>query len=316
MEFEKYFDCLNNEDDNSDVEEDNCCIDRENFEEINGITYCKKCGKVISNILTTPEWRNYNEKGKSNVRCGMPINILLPQSSVGSTISNNNYSKTMNQIRRYQSYTAMPYKERSLYKVFNYITDICKKNNINNKIINDAHSLYSIITKTKISRGKNRDGIIAACVFMSCKECGVPRSSKEIAKIFNIPSTVMTKGCKKFYEIMNLNNKNKDRINVKISINPSDFLERFCDQLELNENDIKKITYICNFIFSNNIISENTPPSIAAGSIFYYIKINNLDINKKELSNICNISEVTINKCYKKILNDENLNNQFRSCKN
>ena len=55
-----------------------------------------------------------------------------------------------------------------------------------------------------------------------------------------------------------------------------------------------------------NIISENTPPSIAAGCIFYYIKKNSLEnITKKNISDICKISEVTINKCTKKIeLND------------
>ena len=32
-------------------------------------------------------------------------------------------------------------------------------------IIDEASSLYTIISSTKISRGSNRKGIIAACVF-------------------------------------------------------------------------------------------------------------------------------------------------------
>ena len=62
-------------------------------------------------------------------------------------------------------------------------------------IIDEASSLYTIISSTKISRGSNRKGIIAACVFYACKECNVPRSSKEIANMFDIDITVMTKGC-------------------------------------------------------------------------------------------------------------------------
>ena len=61
---------------------------------------------------------------------------------------------------------------------------------------------------------------------------------------------------------------------------------------------------ILSCVSTNNIISQNTPQSIAAGCIYYYIKKNNLNISKKILSEICKISEVTINKCYKKI--DEN----------
>ena len=40
---------------------------------------------------------------------------------------------------------------------------------------------------------------------------------------------------------------------------------------------------------------------MAAGCIYLYIKINDITISKKEISEICQISEVTINKCYKKL---------------
>ena len=57
----------------------------------------------------------------------------------------------------------------------------------------------------------------------------------------------------------------------------------------------------------NNIISENTPPSIAAGCIYLYIIKNKLNISKKKISEVCNISEVTINKCYLKINNHKDI---------
>ena len=74
---------------------------------------------------------------------------------------------------------------------------------------NLSKSLYKIISQTKISRGSNRKGIIAACVYFACKDCNVPRSSKEVAEIFNINGTVMTKGVKKCQEIIHMNKKNK-----------------------------------------------------------------------------------------------------------
>ena len=213
----------------------------------------------------------------------------------------------MNQIRRFNNFQGMPYKERSKYKVFNIINDNCIKHNINQKIINEAKSLYSNISEIKISRGSNRDGIIAACVYFSCKECEVPRSTKEIAEIFNINITVITRGCKKFQEIMNLNKKNKNRVQNR-SIHPNDFIERFCDNLSLDITEIKKICSIC---LENNIIANNTPQSIASGCIYFYIKINNLITTKKDLAGICKISEVTINKCFKKIEDNIELFNDF-----
>ena len=69
-----------------------------------------------------------------------------------------------------------------------------------------------------------------------------------------------------------------------------------------NPTDIKGHNCI-----KNNIITENTPPSIAAGCIFYYIKNVGIGVSKKDISDICIISEVTINKCCKKLESNDKL---------
>jgi len=303
MDFEAYFDSLDEITHKEELTEEKCCENMNNFIMHAGITSCKVCKNIVSNISDNAEWRYYGSndtKSSDPTRCGMPTNILLPESSIGSTVNFKNNSKSMNQIRRYQNFHGMPYKERSKYKVFNIIAEKCDKHNINTKIVGEAKSLYNSISEIKISRGSNRAGIIAACVYFACKECNVPRASKEVAEIFDIDITIMTKGCKSFQEIMNLNKKNKKRI-VNKSINPKDFIDRFCDKLNI---DVKKIEEICDICLQNNIISQNTPQSIAAGCIYFHIKKNNININKKSLSEVCKISEVTINKCFKKI--DEN----------
>ena len=46
---------------------------------------------------------------------------------------------------------------------------------------------------------------------------------------------------------------------------------------------------------------ENTPHSIAAGVIYFISQICKLNISKRDVKNISEISEVTINKCFKKL---------------
>ena len=183
--------------------------------------------------------------------------------------------------------------------MFGYIEDICNKNNIPLKIIEESKALYSIISKTKISRGNNRDGIIAASLYFSCKLNGVPRSSKEISKIFNIKTTVVTKGCKKFQEILHMNKDYKTRIINSESLHASDLIDRLCNKLNIDNNYIKEVKEICNT--ATEMSSENTPTSISGAAIYYVIDKHNLNIQKKEVSEACGISDVTINKCFKKI---------------
>ena len=50
------------------------------------------------------------------------------------------------------------------------------------------------------------------------------------------------------------------------------------------------------------LVSENTPSSIAVGSIYLISQYYKLKITKKRLSEVCEISEVTISKTYKKMV--------------
>ena len=151
--------------------------------------------------------------------------------------------------------------------------------------------------------GENRNGLIASSIYMSCKNNGVPRSAKEIATIFNLDNTSATKGCKNVMTIMNEIEHNDDN-EEKIILNkttPLAFIERYCSKLNINQELTKLCKFVAMKIEENNIIPENTPHSIAGGIIYFVSQICNLNITKTAINNISKISEVTINKCYKKL---------------
>jgi transcription initiation factor TFIIIB Brf1 subunit/transcription initiation factor TFIIB len=50
-----------------------------------------------------------------------------------------------------------------------------------------------------------------------------------------------------------------------------------------------------------NLMPENTPHSIAAGIVYFLAQIFHLNVSKKDVKNVSEISEVTINKCFKKL---------------
>ena len=105
---------------------------------------------------------------------------------------------------------------------------------------------------------------------------------------------------KLFQEIIHMS-KNKNRILNAASVTSENFIERFCNKLNIDEEHIENIKKIEFDSRSTYIRSEVRPDSIAASSILLYCKHNNLNINKSKISEISRISEVTINKCYKKL---------------
>ena len=287
-----------------------CCELKENFEYTNkGETICKICNNTISNIIDTPEWKNYKDSNTNTTRCGMPTNVMLPESSMGTTIKNDNNFK-MSRVNRYQQWNSMPYKERSLYKVYKDIEDKCISGDLPLVISETAQSYYLTISETKISRGSNRIGIIAACIYYACKECEVPRSTNELSSLFQIDNKIMTKGCKNFTEIMRMS-KDRKRIQAHKSVNLHDFIDRFCHKLKLCENKQKHIGILSKLCEELNLVNDNTPPAMAAGCIYLYIRILKLDIDKKQISEVCKISEVTINKCSKKLEENQDIMNKI-----
>jgi transcription initiation factor TFIIIB Brf1 subunit/transcription initiation factor TFIIB len=54
-------------------------------------------------------------------------------------------------------------------------------------------------------------------------------------------------------------------------------------------------------IEQNNIITDNIPHAITAGIIYFISQNCNLNVTRADIKNISGVSEVTINKCYKKL---------------
>ena len=169
-------------------------------------------------------------------------------------------------------------------------------------IIDDALRFYKKISEAKTYRGLNRDGIIAASIYISCRVNNYPRTAKEIADIFNLDNTSATKGCKNVMTIMNEieHNDNEEKI-VLNKTTPIAFIERYCSKLNINSELTKLCKFIALKIEKQNLIPENTPHSIAAGIIYFISQLCNLNISKNLINNISKISEVTINKCFKKL---------------
>ena len=137
--------------------------------------------------------------------------------------------------------------------------------------------MYKAIAENKISRGSNRTGIIAACVYKACKNKGVPRSHKEIAKIFDINITNMTRGCKKFDEIMAYIKYENKTSNIQGS-KSTDYITRFCSKLNLGSNILNVCKHTCTKAEEFSLVSENTPPSIAVGTIYLISSLLSLEI--------------------------------------
>ena len=267
-----------------------------------------KCSIIYTDVVDqSAEWRYYgvdDNQMSDPTRCGLPINPLLVESSFGCKILCDGVSSyEMRKIRRYTEWQSSPHKEKTQYNEFQHITIIANNAGIPKIIIDEALRCHKKISEHQTFRGSNRDGIIAASVYIAFRIHDCPRTAKEIATIFNLDNTSATKGCKNAVCIINEIENDMDN-SEKTSFcktRPEAFIERFCTRLSVNTELTKLCQFIALRIEKNNLIPENTPHSIAAGIIYFVSQICGLNISKKDVNKISETSEVTINKCYKKL---------------
>ncbi len=271
----------------------------------------KECGYIETDTLDySPEWRFFGADDKNAndpTRCGNPINPLLVESSYGcKVICNSKSSPEMKRVGRWASWMSMPHKEKSLYDVFQFITVMGQNAGIPKIFIDEAMVIYKDISEQQIFRGVNRDGIKAASIYISCRLNGCPRTSHEIAEIFQLDKAAATNGCSKAMTILN----NIERSHVKTdttarssmcSTTPSQFIDRYCTKLNLQGQSIMLARFVANKLEKDSIITDNTPQSIAAGIVYFVSQVCGLGISKVDINKVCGVSEVTINKCYKKM---------------
>lgn len=267
-----------------------------------------KCGIIYKNTLDhSPEWRFYGAEDKNTAnptRCGNPINPLLVESSMGcKVVCSSKASYEMKKIRKWTEWQSMPHKEKSLYEEFQYITIMAQNANIPKIFIDDAMSIHKDISEQKMFRGLNRDGIKAASIYLSCRLNGCPRTAFEIAEIFNLDKTSTTEGCSTAVTILQSierNHQQTDQSDLCITT-PSLFIERYCSKLNIPSKLTMLSKFIAKKVEDQDIISDNTPQAISAGIVFLISQVCNLNISKNDIKQICGVSEVTINKCFKKL---------------
>ena len=268
-----------------------------------GANICLDCQAVQSRVIDTgAEWRYYgadDSRDGDPARCGMPTNDLLPKSSMGSVISSRRGdNRDIRRIRMYQMWNSMPYWERTLYNVFDKLANNTSSHGIPAKVLDDAKVLYKKASEKKISRGDNKEGLIASCIYYACLMNKLPRSPKEVARMFHIDPNILTKGNTRFQSLLQMNVD---------SSTPDEYIARFGSKLNMSYQDIQKCKLFAKKLDELEIVSENSPTSVAAGAIYYYCLENKIDFSKKNIADVCEVSEVTITKCYKRLQKHKDL---------
>lgn len=280
---------------------DNCQSTKLSEDRYEGSVVCTDCGIVKSSqyIDDGAEWVFGGDEagmgGKDPARCGAPINPLLEKSSMTTVMTNASFAKHGN-LQRLHQQTSMDYTERSRYHVFEEISKMGEVGKLQINVVEEAKRLYVKLSEIRLSRGDIRKGLIACCIYYSCKSLNVPRTLREIADICHLDQALVNKCEHEFKDIMKKNNIHIDDDSIKTT----DICSRVANRLCLERRDeaklIKLAYHVCHRIDEINILNGKTPSAIAPTVIFFCCSHLNYKISKKKITDLGGVSSVTLGK--------------------
>eukprot|EP00270_Netrium_digitus_P002461 TRINITY_DN12788_c0_g2_i1.p1 TRINITY_DN12788_c0_g2~~TRINITY_DN12788_c0_g2_i1.p1 ORF type:complete len:286 (-),score=52.71 TRINITY_DN12788_c0_g2_i1:188-1045(-) len=257
---------------------------------------CKECGLVLEqhSIDETSEWRTFSNESANNdpVRVGGPSNPLLSDGGLSTIIARPNGQGEMPANGRgWASRGANP--DRGLINAFRTIADMADRAGLVATIRDRANEIYTKVETMKSIRGRSQDAILAACLYIACRQEDKPRTFKEIGAVVSTVSKKEIGRATKFIV------KQLEADMGMGAIHAGDFMRRFCSHLSMDPQSVKAAIEVVQTTDQLDIRSSRAPISKAAAAIYMVTQLSEKKVHPKEISKATGVAEGTIRSTYK-----------------
>lgn len=211
------------------------------------------------------------------------------------------------ELQRAASRAAGVNSARSLITAFRDISNMCDSWSLPKTISDIAKQLYKRADEEKLLRGKSLDAIIAACIFIACRQAHVPRTFREICQLTRVPKKTIGQCYKVLEQAFNLTPGGSSTTAVTAASKeaprniggPEKLLIRYCNHLDLPPN-VQSITAdVISEARKHGIADGRSPVSIAGGAIYFTSHLLGHGKSAKDICSVAGVSESTIKLVYR-----------------
>jgi transcription initiation factor TFIIB len=276
-----------------------------------GEVICSTCGMVISDKIQSngPEWRNF-EQGGTIIGNSAESNALRKRT--GSTSSLARHDKglytvigerdndahgrqldplvrhSMHKIRMYDVRTQTAFRDRNRRRAFTELYKLKDKIGLSDAIVEKTAYIYRKAEKRGIIRGRTIPSILAASLYIACREMAVPKTLKEIAKASNIRLKTVSKDYRLLLTELDLKVPNNDLIY---------YVSKVGNALPMSEKTKRRALELVDLINKKDrhtYTSGKDPMGLAATVLFVASTNNGESMTQREIATAAGLTTVTI----------------------
>jgi transcription initiation factor TFIIB len=276
-----------------------------------GETVCSDCGLVVEedNVDRGPEWRAFDPKEKDEKsRVGAPTTNMMHDKGLSTNIGwqdKDAYGKSLNSRQRQkmqrlrtwnERFRTRDSKERNLKQALGEIDRMASALGLPENVRETASVIYRRALDENLLPGRSIEGVATAALYASARQAGTPRSLDEISGVSRVEKDEIARTYRYVVRQLNLEIQPAD---------PESYVPRFASDLGLSEEAERRARELLKSAKQQGIHSGKSPVGLAAAAVYAASLLTNEKVTQSEVSEVANISEVTIRNRYHELLEAE-----------
>ena len=279
-----------------------------------GEIICVKCGRVITDKLQEigPERRTFStDETDVMSRTGVPQSLARHDMGLSTIIGRTDRDATGNKLdaamrtrmnrlatwdMRSQLHTP---RDRSLRQAFFQLDVLKDKIGLSDSMVEKTAYIYRKAQSRKLTRGRTVSGVLAAAVYIACREMGAHRTLDDIATACNVKRNELSKDFRMLHT----------RLDLKIpQIEPMKCIAKVANIAKLGERTKRQAAEIMSNVTKKEISAGKDPMGLAA-SILYLSSIKTGEIiTQSDIARAAGVTEVTVRNRAKEVRDKLELN--------
>ncbi|MFB6224217.1 MAG: transcription initiation factor IIB family protein [Haloarcula sp.] len=278
-----------------------------------GETVCEDCGLVVEEdeIDHGPEWRAFDSAEKDRKsRVGAPTTNMMHDKGLSTNIGWQNkdaYGRSLSSEQRQkmqrlrtwnERFRTRDSKERNLKQALGEIDRMASALGLPQNVRETASVIYRRALKDDLLPGRSIEGVATAALYAAARMAGNPRSLDEMSRVSRVERMELTRTYRYIVRELSLEVQPAD---------PEHYLPRFVSDLGLSEETQRQARDLVEGARHAGILSGKSPVGIAAAAVYAAALLTNEKVTQSQVSDVANISEVTIRNRYKELLEAEDI---------
>ena len=273
-----------------------------------GETVCVDCGLVVEEdeIDRGPEWRAFDSRERdSKSRVGAPTTNMMHDKGLSTNIGwqdKDAYGKSLSSRQREkmqrlrtwnERFRTRDSKERNLKQALGEIDRMASALGLPDNVRETASVIYRRALDEDLLPGRSIEGVATAALYAAARQAGTPRSLDEFTPVSRVDKMELTRTYRYVVRELGLRVKPAD---------PASYVPRFVSRLDLSDESERRARELLDDAATAGITSGKSPVGLAAAAVYAAALLVNEKVTQSEVSEVADVSEVTIRNRYKELL--------------